>query len=282
MQVIHYIFVQLYFLKFQTTDLLKNHTVTREDYCVDKLQFDGNQTLALPGNKTTTTRCQANIDFYSMQYSLVINVVVVAAGALFFFLTAIWIVQDKLRAENRETEGDKKNTGSGETKEMLGIVENGDLDEFMDDDIPPTMVITRSEIKPLDQNSTHLVEQNCKASKASHKHSSAPLYSSNTYEKPDLTYDQRFSTLQLNEAMEQYSPTNRRAKPDMKAIDHCEGKTALGSSGYQPLNLISSKCTFQRLLDSPDTSSEKLDEATGSSNSSSSPSPPTLPKILKA
>ena len=101
-----------------------------------------------------------------MQYSLFINVVVVAAGAIFFFLTAIWIVQDKLRAENRETEGDKKNIGSGETKQMLGIVESGDLDEFMDDDIPPTMVITRSEIKPLDQNSTHLVEQNCKAGKA--------------------------------------------------------------------------------------------------------------------
>lgn len=216
-----------------------------------------------------------------MQYSLVINVVVVAAGALFFFLTAIWIVQDKLRAENRETEVDKKNTGSGETKEMLGIVESGDLDDFIDDDdIPPTMVITRSEIKPLNQNSTHLVEQNCKAGKASH--SSVPPYSSNTYEKTDLTYDQRFSTLQLNEAMEQYSPTSRRAKPDMKVIHDCEGKTTLGNSGYQPLNLISSTCTFQRLLDSPDTSSEKLDEATGSSNSSSSPSPPTLPKILKA
>lgn len=43
------------FLIGVTTDLLKNHTVSREDYCVDKLQFDGNQTLALPGNKTTTT-----------------------------------------------------------------------------------------------------------------------------------------------------------------------------------------------------------------------------------
>merc|ERR1739846_49763 len=65
----------------------------------------------LPGalNKTMTV-CEANIDFYSMQYSLLINVFVVGLGAVFFFLTAIWIVRDKIKAENPEAYKNAKNS----------------------------------------------------------------------------------------------------------------------------------------------------------------------------
>ena len=66
------------------------------------------------------TVCEANIDFYSMQYSLLINVFVVGLGAVFFFLTAIWIVRDKIKAENPEAYKNAKNSTNPETKEMLG------------------------------------------------------------------------------------------------------------------------------------------------------------------
>ena len=54
------------------------------------------------------------IDFYSMQYSLLLNVLIVGLGSLFFFLTAIWIVQDKLKAETLETEMIHKGSHSHE------------------------------------------------------------------------------------------------------------------------------------------------------------------------
>ena len=91
------------------------------------------------------TRCEANIKFYSMQYSLLINVFVVGIGALFFFLTAIWIVKDKLRAENPEVNDDAMQANPGETKEMLCVMECGELENSIDsDDIPPTMILSKS------------------------------------------------------------------------------------------------------------------------------------------
>ena len=235
-----------YVSNFQVTDQLRNQTVTEDaGYCNNLL----NGTLVLtdlPGAPDKTmTRCAANLDFYSMQYSLLINVVVVGIGALFFFLTAIWVTRDKMRAENPEMEANVKNANAGETKEMLGVMEMGGLEDSIDsDDIPPTMIISKSEIK-------------------------SPVNQSN--------YDQRFSTLQLNQAMEEYSPTGRRAKPDSTFIP--EERKSANNSGYQQLNTASAISKFQRLLDSPDTSNERLYAGNISNSSSSSPSPAT-PKSL--
>ena len=80
------------------TDGLKNITISESAGYCDKLNEPHKVLNTTTQNSITT--CQANIDFYSMQYSLLINVFVVGIGALFFFLTAIWIVKDKLRAEN--------------------------------------------------------------------------------------------------------------------------------------------------------------------------------------
>ena len=44
-------------------------------------------------------KCDANRDFYSMQYSLVINILIVFIGAVCFFLSAIYIIKDKERVE---------------------------------------------------------------------------------------------------------------------------------------------------------------------------------------
>ena len=50
-------------------------------------------------NTTAITLCQANIDFYAMQYSLIANAAILGVGGMFFLLAAIWIVQDKARVD---------------------------------------------------------------------------------------------------------------------------------------------------------------------------------------
>ena len=225
---------------------MKNQTITKDAGYCNNLRNPDFLLTDLPGAQNKTmTRCEANIDFYSMQYSLLINVIVVGLGALFFFLTSIWIVRDKLKAENPEMKTNIKNANLGETKEMLGIVEMGGIEDSMDsDDDPPTMIIPKCEMKSaVDQSS----------------------------------YDQRFSTLQLNQAMEEYSPTGRRSKPDATFIVE-EGK-AVNKDGYQPLNTAVAISKFQRLLDSPDTSSERL--YAGNISNSSSSSSPAIPKCLR-
>jgi len=85
------------------TDSLKNHTVSEETGYCDELTSRNSiisDTHSI-GNKTLT-RCEAVINFYSMQYSLLLNVLIVGLGSLFFFLTAIWIVDDKIKAEAQE------------------------------------------------------------------------------------------------------------------------------------------------------------------------------------
>ena len=46
------------------------------------------------------TRCQTAVEFYSMQYSMSITLLVVAVGAVFFFLTALFVVKDKAACDN--------------------------------------------------------------------------------------------------------------------------------------------------------------------------------------
>ena len=172
------------------------------------------------------TVCEANIDFYSMQYSLLINVFVVGLGAVFFFLTAIWIVRDKIKAENPEAYKNAKNSTNPETKEMLGIMESGRLEDCTDDDIPPTMIMPQTKMR-------------------------------------QVTND-----LSCSEA----------TKPRESSIMLEERKTSQNSA-YQPLN-NASLSKFQRLLDTPDTSSERLDGGQ-LSTSSSTPTTPATPKSLR-
>merc|ERR1712038_1739303 len=211
------------FLIGVVTDGLKNITITENAGYCEKLNDPTKVLHNIPGsvNKTMTT-CEANIDFYSMQYSLLINVFVVGLGAFFFFLTAIWIVKDKLRAENPELHEDAIHTNSGETKEMLGVMECGGLEDSIDsDDMPPTMMMSKSQIN----NSPN---QN--------------------------SYD-RASNIPISKVSDEYY--DRRTHHESAFIP--EERKPLGSSGYQPLNTTSAISQFQRLLDTPDTSSERLD-----------------------
>jgi len=170
-----------------------------------------------PLNETTQEpicegKCKSDIDFYSMQYSLLINVFVVGIGAFFFFLTSIWIVKDKLRAENPELSDEAMRANPGETKEMLCVIENGDLDDSINsDDIPPTMILSKPE------------------------------------------------------------PNN--------SINDCKFDTARNVSLTKKLD-ESAISKFQRLLETPDTSNEKLNTGHISTSSSTPPSPAT-PKSLR-
>jgi len=85
------------------TDSLKNHTVSEETGYCDELTSRNSIISDIQSiGKKKLTRCEAVINFYSMQYSLLLNVLIVGLGSLFFFLTAIWIVDDKIKAEAQE------------------------------------------------------------------------------------------------------------------------------------------------------------------------------------
>ena len=77
-------------------DFMKERYVTREAYC----QNYSDKVYDVPEkNNISSNHCQANIDFYSMQYSLAISGLAAITGALFFCLGAIWIVEDKIQAQ---------------------------------------------------------------------------------------------------------------------------------------------------------------------------------------
>jgi MFS family permease len=228
------------------TDGLKNVTITESAGYCEKLEDPNRVLIDLPGslNKNMTV-CDANIDFYSMQYSLLINVFVVGMGAFFFFLTAIWIVQDKLRAENPDISNDVTHANPGETKEMLEVMECGVLEDSIDsDDVPPTMIMSKSE-----RNNPG--NQNC--------------------------YD-RASNLQFSKVVDEYSLPCRKTTSDSTFV--LEERKQQNNSRYQPLNASSAISKFQRLLETPDTSNERLDAGHISTSSSTPPSPAT-PKSMR-
>merc|ERR1719461_2022900 len=72
------------------SDSLKENSVTEETFCqeVHKDDFE-----ILSANTTKAELCDDIRDFYSMQYSLVVNILVVFLGAVCFFITAIYIIK---------------------------------------------------------------------------------------------------------------------------------------------------------------------------------------------
>ena len=76
----------------QVSDSLKQSSVSNEAYCPtlepEDLKADN-----------ATALCEHTRDFYSMQYSLVVNILIVFLGAVCFFVCSIWIVEDKEKVE---------------------------------------------------------------------------------------------------------------------------------------------------------------------------------------
>ena len=78
------------------SDSLKQNSVTEETFC-QEVHKDGFEILSV--NITKAELCDDIRDFYSMQYSLVVNILVVFLGAVCFFITAIYIIKDKEQVE---------------------------------------------------------------------------------------------------------------------------------------------------------------------------------------
>jgi len=91
---------------------------------------------------STITFCNANRDFYSMQYSLIINIVIVFMGGICFFLSAIYIIKDKEKVERFVADGDHQH----EKEDMIKSESNS---QWSEDDSPPILVASQV------QNSTN-------------------------------------------------------------------------------------------------------------------------------
>ena len=76
----------------QVSDSLRQTTVTKARFCTELAAEDLNAS-------DPVEMCDATMKFYSMQYSLIINILIVFLGAIGFFITAVFIVKDKERVE---------------------------------------------------------------------------------------------------------------------------------------------------------------------------------------
>ena len=92
-------------LFFQVSDALKNDYITNDflggmglKNCVESNDWKNAANLTAQQN-TTMEICNSTRDFYSMQYSLIINIFMVFLGGICFFISAIYIVKDKERVE---------------------------------------------------------------------------------------------------------------------------------------------------------------------------------------
>jgi len=98
---------------------------------------------ALVDEANNKTRCDVTVEFYSQQYSMGITLFVVALGAAFFFVTAIFVVRDKAACENCSSKNSSNKTIDAERDGMLTPRDMEEAD-FTDEDEPPTLVAVRS------------------------------------------------------------------------------------------------------------------------------------------
>ena len=94
-------------LFFQVSDALKNDYITNDflggmglKNCAEINEWNLENTANLTAQQNATMEiCNSTRDFYSMQYSLIINIFMVFLGGICFFISAIYIVKDKERVE---------------------------------------------------------------------------------------------------------------------------------------------------------------------------------------
>jgi len=86
---------------------------------------------------TTMEICNSTRDFYSMQYSLIINILFVFLGGICFFISAIYIVKDKERVERFVADGHDSEQYQHEKEDMIKSESNS---QWSEDDSPPILV----------------------------------------------------------------------------------------------------------------------------------------------
>ena len=77
-------------------DFLRSGIINKVNFCAGLKDPD----VIVKTFVSYTSRCQAYTEFYVMQYALAINVIAEIFGCVFFFIAAIFVVEDKRRASD--------------------------------------------------------------------------------------------------------------------------------------------------------------------------------------
>jgi len=113
------------------SDSLRETTVTEDRFCTKLAAEDLNAS-------DPEEMCDATMKFYSMQYSLIINILIVFLGAIGFFITAVFIVKDKERVERYVADA-----SSGDLKEKEDMIKSENNSTWSsEDDNPPILVLS--------------------------------------------------------------------------------------------------------------------------------------------
>jgi len=113
------------------SDSLRDTTVTEARFCPVLAAEDLNAS-------DPDEMCDATRKFYSMQYSLIINILIVFLGAIGFFVTAVFIVKDKERVERYVADA-----SSGDLKEKEDMIKSENNSTWSsEDDNPPILVLS--------------------------------------------------------------------------------------------------------------------------------------------
>jgi len=101
-------------------------------------EFKNFENLTAAQNETIEI-CNSTRDFYSMQYSLIINIFMVFLGGICFFLSAIYIIKDKERVERFVA--DEGEQSRNEKEDMIKSESNS---QWSEDDGPPILVASQN------------------------------------------------------------------------------------------------------------------------------------------
>jgi len=116
------------------SDSLKQNTVVQDRFCLPI--YEPHFRIADNGNKTVL--CNDVRDFYSMQYSLVVNILIVFLGAICFFISAIFIIKDKDRVERFVAEAADEYKAE---KEDMILKSDSNSTWSSEDDVPPQIIV---------------------------------------------------------------------------------------------------------------------------------------------
>jgi hypothetical protein len=107
-----------------------------------------NVTILTAAQNETITLCHSTRDFYSMQYSLIINIIMVFLGGICFFLSAIYIFKDKEKVERFVADEDEQY--QHEKEDMIKSESNS---QWSEDDSPPILVASHQNSQNNGKNS---------------------------------------------------------------------------------------------------------------------------------
>jgi hypothetical protein len=148
----------------KVSDALKNDYITNDflggmglKNCAEINNWNLENTANLTAQQNATMEiCNSTRDFYSMQYSLIINIFMVFLGGICFFISAIYIVKDKERVERFVADGHDSEQYQHEKEDMIKSESNS---QWSEDDSPPILVASHQNSQNNGQNSQNSQNQ---------------------------------------------------------------------------------------------------------------------------